>query len=420
MVLMTRHSFGEWVLWPTEAAVPEGAYVRVDMSTGERWIERNSTSLEAPSDSLEARSSMGLAVSRPEELEATYRSSVERATRADDPGFSATGEKLPDASREEKIMTSLRKLPLHEQERLASKLGRAKLEQLSNDELSLLWAQRQEELAEAIENIAKASEILTQRIESLNDFIEGRVEEVVAVAELEELDYELGNLDDAQDFHKSLDGMPLLIKLIEPTFSIAVRCAAATALGTAVKNDDDLQRRAAVAMPLLLEALDRPDLELRRKALYAIGATLRNNHDNTRSFARAGGFQVVTRALDAALKMLPAAWPVADKATTLLGDLAEAVQEYDREVVCQAVHDTLLYDAPPARLERFLHTLGALAPYCTCTGSPYPCLSSLSQVSGRQQDSLYALIQLAKNTRVAHAVAVSIHLIVSFSSNLVG
>lgn len=413
MMLLTRRSFGEWVLWPTEAAVPVGSSLRVDMSTGQRWIEKNSSSLEVPSESLEAGSSTDIAVSRPEELEAIYRSSVERATRADDPSFSATGEKLPEASREEKIMASLRKLPQHEQERLARNLGRTTLEQLSNDELALLWAQRQQELTEAIENMAKASDILTQRIDLLNDFIEGHVEENIAVAELEELDYDLGNLDDAKDFHNSLNGMPLLIKLLEPTFPIAVRCAAATALGTAVKNDDDLQRRAAVAMPLLLEALDRPDLELRRKALYAIGATLRNNHDSTRSFARAGGFQAVARALDAALKMLPPAWPVADKAATLLGDLADAVQEYDRELVCQAVHDTLNYDAPPARLERSLRALDALAPYCTCSSRPCPCPSSLSQVSGKQQGSLYVLIQLVKNTRVAQSVIVSMPHMVS-------
>lgn len=350
----------EWMVWPSEAEVPVGASVRVDMATGQRWIEVNTT--EAPqllggARSQEVGSPRGMALADAD-LDAAFRQSVERATRAEDPSSGEAESSTPA----QKILAALGRLPEQEQTRLAQTMGRARLSELSEAELASAWESRQAELATSMAARAEPSEVLRSRLEVLRDFEAGRVSEARVLDELIELDYDLSDLDEARDFHHALKGLETLEGLLKEGYPAKVRAAAAAALGTAVKNDEDLSNIALEAAPTLLSALGEADVNLRRKALYALGALVRNHPLAVRTFVREDGFGRVARALETSLADLPAAWPVADKAATLLGDLAHEMT--DAAEVCQGLEDAIRRRPPDARLERFLKAAMAFAQPC--------------------------------------------------------
>lgn len=368
-------------MWPVDAAVPEGSSVRVDMSTGQRWIETNSTGdiemaqlLSKPQQ--EVGSPKGLAVSTATKtVDTAFRESVEKATRSEDPTLDEEVASTP----EDKIASALGKLPEVEQERLARSVGRERLEDLTTSELWSVWQSRQDELREVSSTMRESWRVMTGRLSLLREFIESpassRIDEVVR--ELEDLEYDLGDLDDARDFHYALKGTPTLVELLDKKWEPRIRAAAAAALGTSIKNEHDLQTEHG-SLRILVDALSDADLELRKKMLYALGATLRNNRVAISQFksvvaASGGGFGALADALQAALSNdLPAGWPVADKAATLIGDLALDLDKDDEDAgkVCTSVRDAILLHNPPVtRLERFLKAAQALVETCGGDGA---------------------------------------------------
>ncbi|KAJ8614426.1 hypothetical protein CTAYLR_000758 [Chrysophaeum taylorii] len=420
MMLWMVLASGSWIEWPREAAVPVGSSVRVDLSTGQRWIESNSTEdaevarlLGGGSATQEVGSPKGLAVATAPDVDSAFRESVDMATRGEDPSYDASGVEVASSSRREKILSALHKLPDVEQARLASKAGAAALEEATDDGLEAVWNGRQAELSDLAEAAAKPAEMLAARLEILRGFVAAGDDEARALAELEDLEYDLADVDNARDFHDSLDGVPVLRSLLETRFSPAVRAAAAAALGTAVKNDDHLQRSMIrgedSALDRLVVAVE--DGDVARKALYAIGATVRNNPDATLAFAESGGLRAVTATLDFALASLADdsndadAWAVADKAVTLLGDLAPHLV-YEPPL-CRAVADTLRILPRTRRAERFLRAAAVFAAHHQCgptwSGLREP-LDALARDFWRGDDALDADFR-EELASLAHTIA---------------
>jgi len=130
---------------------------------------------------------------------------------------------------------------------------------MSDDDLDALWAARQEELREFSERLSDAAKTLARRIAAL---AAPTTDAATLHSELDELEFELGDVDAARDFHdvrpassffffspargtpraaQALGGWPPLAALLAPRYADDVRAAAARAVGTAVKNEAEFQ-----------------------------------------------------------------------------------------------------------------------------------------------------------------------------------
>ena len=128
-LLLLAAASAEWVEWPPDQAVPEGASQRININTNavEVDIDVNATLLEH-----------------------RYRTSVNEATRAEDTTANLT--------RRETIISSLKRLPPDE-------VG--DVESLTDAELDALWADRQESLRKWSEQLSDAAKSLQNRLQAL-------------------------------------------------------------------------------------------------------------------------------------------------------------------------------------------------------------------------------------------------------------
>lgn len=144
-----------------------------------------------------------------------------------------------DAARADRMLEALESIP--EDERLGMELDvdvlRSKPLADRLDELEKLWAVRQQELREAYEAMPKVNELLTARIDVLQDADATEEAVIGALADLEDL---LSDIDMARDFH-TIGGFPTLASMLRDSQPEGVREMAAWAIGTAVKNQPDHQ-----------------------------------------------------------------------------------------------------------------------------------------------------------------------------------
>jgi len=324
----------EWVAWPAGEAVPSGWAQRVDAASGSVYVDVNATMLAH----LEA-------------MNERWRTSVDSATRAEDTTATLT--------RREAILSALDRLP-------DDAFDGADLAALGDEELDVLWTARQEELREFSERLTDTAKTLAGRVDVLADA--GADDDALLFA-LRELEYELGEMDAARDFHDALGGWTPLVALLDGGRNDEVRAAAALAIGTAVKNEDRFQTWVLEdgCLEKLLAALAAPGArDLHKAVLYALGSGLRNNGRVQRAFGRTG-LGAVLEAARAALDGAPSkdrrANAVAEKAATLLGDLAAEGQRLPAEA-CD-VAEAVLARAPRTRAaERPLRAALAAAPTC--------------------------------------------------------
>ena len=129
LLLLAAATSAEWVEWPADQAVPEGASTRININTNqiEVDVDINATLLEH-----------------------RYRTSVNEATRAEDTTANLT--------RRETIISSLKRLPPDE-------VG--DVEALTDAELDALWADRQESLRKWSEQLSDAAKSLQARLAAL-------------------------------------------------------------------------------------------------------------------------------------------------------------------------------------------------------------------------------------------------------------
>lgn len=141
-----------------------------------------------------------------------------------------------DADRADRMLAALAGIP--EAERLGMGLDIEAMRAIPLEErlarLEELWTMRQQELREAYDALPKVNELLTARIEVMQD--EGASEAALELA-LTDLEDLLSDIDMARDFH-SIGGFPTLASMLHVSRPEVVREVAAWAIGTAVKNEN--------------------------------------------------------------------------------------------------------------------------------------------------------------------------------------
>ena len=129
LLLLCAAAASEWVEWPPDQPIPEGASQRININTNaiEVDVDINATLLEH-----------------------RYRTSVNEATRLEDTTANLT--------RRETMISALRRLPPDE-------VG--DVESLTDAELDTLWADRQESLRKWSEQLSDAAKSLQMRLAAL-------------------------------------------------------------------------------------------------------------------------------------------------------------------------------------------------------------------------------------------------------------
>ena len=332
----------EWQLIEGNDTIAAGMHVRMDMTTGEKWVKLMSDDDEDDSednhgDNKEfkdvhikrnaggSKSSVSLAVVEAggdvkinkNNIDNDRVKTSENATNYDFEMMYRTLSKLPP--KEIEAMGGLPELPDSKKD--------GSLSTAFEGRMLDIWKKRQAELLELELNfpeilksrIAGIKEYLADpetQLESLNldaDLDDNVVTDIVSL--LKDLEFQLSDIDMTRDFH-TMGGWPLLVQLVSEEAHVpgnktihelsrsvvetkirTVQSHAAWAIGTAVKNTEEFfpyavevvvvgNRKTTTAIDLLIDVFcekynDSSSWEIRTllaKGIYAIGAILRGNH----------------------------------------------------------------------------------------------------------------------------------------------
>jgi nucleotide exchange factor SIL1 len=324
----------EWIKLEENDTLPEGVHVRMDMTTGEKWVklldeEEGQDAGTTYQSTNAAATSVAAAIVQNDGTVQIQEQEKKEERVYDVSMMHRTLSKLPDEEQER--MGGLPELPAGGG--LASLTPRER--ELFEKRMKQIWEKRQKELKELQESMMDLPEILKERIKSIRAYLEdptahlkqhdldelaprGTVTHIVSV--LQDLEYQLTDLDMARDFH-TLGGWPLLVSLLAeelhvssqnatvPNKKIAkmeakriqskirnVQTNTAWAIGTAVKNTGEFfpfaieevriqGDRKTTSIDLLVQVFvqeydDPGSWEIRKlqeKAIYAIGSLLRGN-----------------------------------------------------------------------------------------------------------------------------------------------
>jgi len=330
----------EWQLIGENDTIPAGMHVRMDMTTGEKWVKQmtDDDDIEQESGSTTAKISAKTSESAiiqgdgsiqlvPEAEKDEESSKAEQSGSAED-GYDyemmhRTLTKLPDEEKER--MGGIPELPQSAGSKKISSKERKEFESRMAD----IWERRQKELKELEEHMLDLPEILKERIKSIREYLKdpithlkemnlddsvpsGQVSHIVSV--LQDLEYQLSDLDMSRDFH-TLGGWPLLASLLSEEAHVpqnktisrlsrkvesnirSVQSHAAWAIGTSVKNTEEFfpyavesfimnnSKEGTTAIDELIKVFcqqyDDPgswDVRtLMEKGIYGIGSLLRGN-----------------------------------------------------------------------------------------------------------------------------------------------
>ena len=339
----------EWQLVEGNDTIPAGMHVRMDMTTGERWVKLMSDDDEKVGDEENNvnKNFKDIHINR----DGTSKKSVSVAVvEADgdvqieqhDTNDSNPSEITPDYNFEMMYRT-LSKLPPEEIEKMGGLPELPESKESSRrtafeERMLEIWTKRQAELLEAELNFP---EILKARIAGMKEYLENPEaglenvdldadmdDDVVTdiVSLVKDLEFQLSDIDMARDFH-TMSGWPLLVKLLwqqshlpenktmhdlSPSTTTKIRTIqsyAAWAIGTAIKNTEEFYPygveavvlgdiKASTAIDLLIDIFcdqydDSSSSEIRTllaKAIYGIGGVLRGNEMAQTHVAKTDGF----------------------------------------------------------------------------------------------------------------------------------
>lgn len=365
----------EWTKLGENDTVDSGMHIRIDMTTGEKWIKTvdEAEGHAEKKQNVQVKADGGLvAVDEGE-------SKVNKETTSSS-GSSREG----DIYDYDMMHRTLSKLPPEEQERMMlpnhvdAKKANPKERKAFEDRMGVIWKERQEQL-QAIEEeyVADLPTILKQRISAMEAYLRHPLagleqlasssqdssvhmehDQASIVAVLEDLEYQVTDIDMARDFF-TLGGWPLLVSLLsdeahqlssESNESSAtkpntrdysqqlhiVQANAAWVLGTSIKNTREFHPLATVplvmvgkngdwtttALDLALHqysklagpmasketAAEVPSTVLdnhRHKLLYAIGSMLRGNRGAQAHFSSSRGPSILQKILENTLEQAP-------------------------------------------------------------------------------------------------------------------
>lgn len=262
----------EWQALGENDTIAAGMHVRMDLSTGEKWVK------VATDESTDPHSTSSLAVTAHGTIDA-------------EPDYDF-----------EMMYRILSQLPDDEKQRI----GLPEEPENRNDEqfrqqMREIWALRQTELKKWEEqHQADLPKLLKERIHTLKEFLTDSSKSSVDFIQevLADLEYHLCDIDMARDFH-TLGGWPVLAQYLDPDLATianvtdldalnSIYAHTAWALGSAVKNTGEFTPFAVEAIPwrrgskttvveLLMEHVAHDSLSKMQKILYGLGAMLRGN-----------------------------------------------------------------------------------------------------------------------------------------------
>ena len=333
----------EWQKVEGNDTIPSGVHVRMDMTTGEKWVKNMSDDEDDDNKEFKdvrmnthGKSSSSVSVAVVEsDGDVTIEEEDTESFQSSTPDYNfemmhRTLSKLPPE--EILAMGGLPDIP--DSDKTAS---RAAFE----EQMLKIWKKRQSELLDLELNFP---EILKARIAGIKEYLENPKEglegvdldldledddDVVTdiVSLLKDLEFQLSDIDMARDFH-TMEGWPILVKLLSvdahvpanktiddlaPTTKTKIRTVqsyAAWTIGTAVKNAEEFfpygvewvalgdTKQRTTAIDLLINIFcekydDSSSWEMRTlltKGIYAIGAILRGNQLAQTHIAKKDGF----------------------------------------------------------------------------------------------------------------------------------
>ena len=215
-----------------------------------------------------------------------------------------------------------------------SKLTREEMEEL----VKKVWEKRQIEIEKAADEIEVPADMMTSLLLNLENATS--TSDMLTI--LDDLEWLIGDLDNAQDFRK-MGGIVPIVRLLNMTSSPKVQTKAAWVLGTAAKDIVQTQNEATElgALSNLLNMIEpsKNDLQAQGKALYALGSLLRYNPSTQMVFERLQGMSSLAQTMDACIHVSETSTEgvigtlkVMRKITSLIGDL---VREQPRHQVLQ-------------------------------------------------------------------------------------
>jgi hypothetical protein len=326
----------EWTLLGENDTVDAGMHIRIDMTTGEKWVK-----LISDDESHDTKSST-------QEVQVSTEGGMQLVPNKDSTDTTTIPYDFDMMHR------TLSKLPEDEQEQLGlPSLPEGTVESLSANErnefertMTKIWKKRQAQLKAVMEeSVADLPEILKDRIARIQEYImdpvahlesadfdntvEGQVTHVLSV--VQDLEFSLSDVDMARDFF-TMGGWNLLLSLISNDVHTSPNATsthhvrdkinmlqghAAWALGTSVKNVGEFypfatakvhlvgsgeKNRVVSAIQLLLDEYDHAttsELESDestqsrnfkcQKLIYAMGSLLRANRAAQTQFVGYGG-----------------------------------------------------------------------------------------------------------------------------------
>jgi nucleotide exchange factor SIL1 len=451
----------EWQVVGENDTIPSGVHVRMDMTTGEKWVkmvdeEENENADNKPQTSMAVIADDG-AVS----IQNDQQSTNKQKQNEDNPSYDfdmmhRTLSKLPDDEKER--FGGLPELP--EQEPFSKTRTTVTSEQRKAFEKRMLdiWKQRQAELAELQEQLLDFPAVLKERINSIEAYLkdppaawngidletpEGVVTHIVSV--LDDLQFQLSDVDMARDFH-TMGGWPLLASLVSESDHVPVnqtihslsrsneakirtiQALAAEALGTAVKNTEEFFSFAVerividngstgtTVVDMMIDVFCKNDYgddwetkTLLSKAVYAIGAMLRGNRMAQVHVLKHGGFEQLGekyKSLTAEENSSPTNTKLILRLSSLVSDIVEDVQLHpelgdtgtNQQIInalttsswCNATCGAVTSETflPLKVQESLLHSMAVLSPYChpwSCTSNKIQ--SSIERMKSGWQDS---------------------------------
>lgn len=229
----------EWTLLGENDTVAAGMHVRMDMTTGEKWVKTidEDESENPPGSASTTITSSGLAVTQ---VDVDANGNVE-ATDGNGNSKVIVEKKEPDYDYE-MMHRALSNLPPEEQERIggipelpdqavASKEITPEQRKAFEKQMKEIWEKRQEEIkAFQEDHLADLPQLLKDRISSIQEYLDDPIPQLQALdleatdyeenslvvdilSVLKDLEYQLTDVDMARDFH-TLGGWPLITSLL--------------------------------------------------------------------------------------------------------------------------------------------------------------------------------------------------------------
>lgn len=282
----------EWQQLGENDTIPAGMHVRMDMTTGEKWVK-------LPDETDDDSHMLAAVVQEDGSVRPIETDKIPSGSSENHNGAGSNGESTDEGSYDYEMMhRTLANLPVEEQERMGgipelppvTTTARTKITSKERQEaeakLAAIWKRRQEELKDVQELLMDVPEVLKERMQGIRRYLkdpeeelqemdddmgeeEGMATNIVSI--LADLEFQLTDVDNARDFH-TMGGWSLLVSLLADQSHISpnstattisqlpqdiqsriyvVQTHAAWTIGTAVKNTGEFFPFAVEAVPIL-------------------------------------------------------------------------------------------------------------------------------------------------------------------------